>query len=132
MRYFDPSDLVQPVGIHDRHVREDGQGAALWLRGLHVEGVAIGFQARSLVDRPPGPTDPEPPELRLPRMTVIEDGQFDRMPALRGHVSSVDGRMFKLDGVYYVRVSDPDRSVRCSVTMHGNALAIEFAITGLM
>lgn len=132
VKWFDPGDLIVPVGIHDRHVGEDGQGAALWVLGLHEEGVAIGFQARSLIDHPPGPHDPTPPEMELPHLTVEQGEQVSRIPALEGKVGSVGLPLFKLRGVYYVRVSDRNDSVRCSVVMHGNELAIEFTVTDLM
>ena len=131
MKSFDPADLITPIGIHDRHVGGDGQGAVIWLQGLHAEGVSIGVQAKSVLDHRPGPTDPEPPELQLPRMTVAAGEFVDQIPALRGSVNSVDGRTYKLNGVYYVRVSDRTESVRCSVVVHGNELAIEFTIGDL-
>lgn len=132
VKWFDPSDLIVPVGIHGRHVRDDGQGAALWVQGSHEEGVAIGFQARSLVDHPPGPTAPTPHEMELPRLTVRQGEQIARIAPLRAGVSRVDGRLFKLNGVYYVRVSDRSTPVRCSVVMHGNELAIEVVVTDLL
>ena len=100
MKYFDPTDLITPLGIHDRHVRGDGQGATIWLQGLHAEGVSIGFQARSVLDHPPSPTDPEPPELQLPRMAVAAGAFADQIPGLRGSVNSVDGRTYEMNGVY--------------------------------
>ena len=129
--WFDPGDLIRPLGPHDRRVQDDGRGAALWLHGLHDEGVAIGFQAVSLVDHPPGPTDPTPAELELPRMTVEDGERVASIPALRGRVESVDGRLFRLEGVYFIRISDRTTSVRCAVVMHGDELTLEFGIADL-
>lgn len=55
---------------------------------------------------------------------------FD-IPALRGGVSSVDGRIFKLWGTYTVRVIDPSAAVSCSVAFLDFELSLEFRLDGL-
>jgi hypothetical protein len=128
VRWFDPNDLIQPLGPHDRQVRDDGQGAVIWLQGLHAEGVAIGFEAMELLAPPPGPTGPE---LDLPRMTVTERDHRASIPCLRGKINSVDGRIFRFRGTYYVKVSDPSAAVTCSVEFLDVELRLVFALDQL-
>ena len=53
------------------------------------------------------------------------------IPALRGGVSSVDGRIFKLRGTYTVRVIDPSAAVSCSVEFLDFELNLELRLDGL-
>ncbi len=128
MRFFDPNDLIRPLGLHDRWVREDGQGAVIWLQGLHDEGVAIGFEAMKLVEHRPGPTGLEED---LPRMTVTEGDREASIPCLRGKINSVGGRIFRLRGTYYVRVSDPSAVATCSVKFLDVELRLEIEVDEL-
>lgn len=128
MRFFDPNDLIRPLGLSDRRVREDGQGAVIWLQGLHPEGVAIGFEATKLVEHPPGPTDIQED---LPRMTVTEGDREASIPCLRGTISSIGGRIFRFRGTYYVRVSDPSAVAACSVKFLDVELRLAIAIDDL-
>lgn len=128
VRFFDPDDLIRPLGLHDRRVREDGQGAVIWLQGLHSEGVAIGFEAMKLVEHPPGPTGLEED---LPRMTATEGDREASIPCLRGKINSVGGRIFRFRGTYYVRVSDPSAAVTCSVGFLDFELRLAIAVDEL-
>jgi len=128
VRFFDPNDLIRPLGPHDRRVRADGQGAVIWLQGLHSEGVAIGFEAMELVERPLGPTGPD---MDLPRMTVEESDRTASIPCLRGKINSVGGRVFRFRGTYYVQVSDASAAVTCSVTFLDFELRLAFAVDDL-
>ena len=128
VRFFDPNDLIMPLGPNDRRVREDGQGAVIWLQGLHSEGVAIGFEALKRVEHPPGPTDIHED---LPRMMVTEDDREASIPCLRGTISSVGGRILRFRGTYYVRVSDPSAAVTCSVRFLDFELRLAFTVDDL-